>query len=116
MLTSVLELPLKIAKLETQIKYYNGLIFHVRSPLYNISSEYAVSSVNAIYSMGHDVCLHFDMHFYGENFHTPLLAELDGFKRLFPFCNNKIVSFHRVGKNAFSLDLSQCYRCYAYLP
>ena len=94
----------KIAEIENEFGLKTTYFFHLRSPLYNLLSSYAIDSVNKIFNLGHDICLHFDMLFYGNDFQTFLLSELELLRTFFPFCNTKIVSFHRRGKRAFELN------------
>lgn len=95
---------IKIARIEQSLGIKTTYFFHLRSPLYNTLSAYAFQSIKQMSEMGHDICLHFDKSFYGDNFHQPLMDELNLFRTLFPFCNTRVVSFHKVGKDAFNLD------------
>ncbi len=95
----------QISRLENSLGIKSSFFFQLRTPLYNILSAYAREVIEEIHEHGHDICLHFDMRFYGEDFHIGLIEELDFLIKIFPFANSKIISFHRIGKRAFDLDI-----------
>lgn len=93
----------RIATIEDNLGVRATYFFHLRSPLYNLFSEYASLSLAQIKKMEHDICLHFDIGLYEDEYQGSLLDELNIFKKFYPFCNPQIISFHRVGKRASSL-------------
>jgi hypothetical protein len=95
---------IKIAQIEQNLGVKTTYFFHLRTPLYNTLSAYAFQSIKYINEMGHDICLHYDQSFYGDGFLQNLIEELNLFQRIFPFSNTRVVSFHKVGNNAFNLD------------
>lgn len=96
---------LELAKADHLAGIEATFFFHLRSPIYNILSDYANTVIKEIYNLGHDVCLHFDMSNYlDKDILSALMAEMDIFLQWYSFANSKIVSFHKIGVKAFELE------------
>ena len=99
-----LDYVLDFAQVETQKNIGSTFFFHLRSPLYNLLSEEGRRILGTLYNAGHDVALHFDLSLCDDQISWNLKKELLIIKEFFPFANTNIVSFHRIGNLARSLQ------------
>ncbi len=96
---------IQVAELEKKVGVHSSFFIHLRSPLYNALSDYASQVLRSIYENGHDVGLHFDMCHYPDRskINDYLQKEIKLLTEFYPFANDKVVSFHRVGTSAHDL-------------
>lgn len=94
---------LAIARIEYQMGIVSSYFFLLHSPLYNLLSRYACDILAEISSMGHDVCLHFEMNLPYTNNIDKLNKDISIFSEIFPFANANVISFHKVGPKAHKL-------------
>lgn len=99
-----LEHALVLAEKEKEKGVISTYFIQARSPLYNLISNKAKNIIDRLHNLDHDIALHIDLSLYGEDYHANLITEIEFLKEFYPYANQKIVSFHRIGKVAQSLQ------------